>query len=87
MPAIIEREFTDAADVLEEAAAADVHSARQLGATPREAFQIGEREGVTRAAGAALGGVMATPTRVAAFAAAVERGDIGATLALLRRRA
>jgi hypothetical protein len=86
MPATIEVEFTDASAVLEEAAAADAQIARQFGATAHEAFAIGEREGVTRAAREALGGVTATPARVAAFVAAVECGDTGATLALLASR-
>lgn len=84
MPATLIIEVTDDPEVLAECAAIE---AQIMGAaTWREAFENARIEGVTRAARAALGGVTATPEQVAALVAAVERGDTGATLALLASR-
>jgi hypothetical protein len=86
MPAItLIIEVSDAPDVLEEDAAATARINRQFGATRREAFAIGEREGVRRGARAALG-ERASAEEVEALARTVERGDTGATLALLASR-
>lgn len=85
MPATIAVEASSAADVLADHAAASARIARQFGATAREAAAIGEAQGVARMARAALG-ERASGEEVEAFAQAVERGDTGATVAMLASR-
>jgi len=83
MPAIaLVIEVSDAPDVLADDAAATARMNRQFGTTRREAFAIGEREGM-RSRARALLGERANAEEIAAFVAAVERSDTRATLALL----